>query len=79
MRIMLIYERAVTKFKGDLELWLRYAEFCRSQGSRRVQKVIFDVMKPTAWSEHYVRSVLFIIDFDCSGVVTLRSMVGIEC
>jgi U3 small nucleolar RNA-associated protein 6 len=40
MRIMLIYERAVTRFKGDLELWLRYAEYCRSQGSRRVQKVI---------------------------------------
>lgn len=41
MRIMMIYERAVTKFKGDLDLWLRYAEYCRNQGSRRIQKVAF--------------------------------------
>ncbi|KAG0595028.1 hypothetical protein M758_UG132500 [Ceratodon purpureus] len=45
MRIMLIYERAVTKFKGDLELWLRYAEYCRSQGSRRVQKVLMKAIQ----------------------------------
>lgn len=41
MHIMLIYERAVTKFKGDLDLWLRYAEYCRNLGSRRIQKVAF--------------------------------------
>lgn len=56
MRIMLIYERAVTRFKGDLELWLRYAEYCRSQGSRRVQKVVFDFLKFIAWCEHYLGS-----------------------
>lgn len=45
MRIMMIYERAVTKFKGDLELWLRYAEFCRARGTRRVQKVMMKAIQ----------------------------------
>jgi U3 small nucleolar RNA-associated protein 6 len=39
MRIMLIYERAVTRFKGDLGLWLQFIQYCRSQGTRRMQKV----------------------------------------
>ncbi len=39
MRIMFIYERAVTRFKGDLDLWFRFLEYCRAQGSRRFQKV----------------------------------------
>ncbi|KAH9533312.1 hypothetical protein CY35_18G045200 [Sphagnum magellanicum] len=38
MRIMFIYERAVTRFKGDLDLWFRFLEYCRAQGSRRFQK-----------------------------------------
>ena len=69
MRITLIYERAVTKFKGDLELWLRYAEYCRSQGSRRVQKVIFDVLKSIAWIEHYLGPVTIVLFCDCTRLV----------
>ncbi|KAG6547104.1 hypothetical protein Mapa_011355 [Marchantia paleacea] len=39
MHIMLIYDRALTKFKGDLSMWLQYLEFCRSHAPRKMQKV----------------------------------------
>ncbi|KAJ7294500.1 hypothetical protein O6H91_08G107700 [Diphasiastrum complanatum] len=45
MRIMLIYERAVTRFKGDLNLWLQYIEFCKSHGSKRMQRVMTKALK----------------------------------
>lgn len=39
-RIMFIYERAVRKFKADLEMWFRYLEYCRAHGgTRQIQKV----------------------------------------
>ena len=40
-RIIFLYERALRKFKGDIRLWLQYAEACRIRGSsRQFQKVI---------------------------------------
>ncbi|KAH7284872.1 hypothetical protein KP509_34G074700 [Ceratopteris richardii] len=45
MRIMLIYERATTRFKGDLDLWMQYIEYCKSQGIRRMQKVLTKVLR----------------------------------
>ena len=55
---MMIYERAVTKFKGDLDLWLRYAEYCRSQGNRRIKKV--------ACFELFIYLSIF---YKCSGIL----------
>ncbi|KAI5072003.1 hypothetical protein GOP47_0012109 [Adiantum capillus-veneris] len=54
MRIMLIYQRAVTRFKGDLDLWVQYLEYCKSQGTRRMQKVLTKVLRlhptvPDVW------------------------------
>lgn len=45
MRVMLIYERATTRFKGDLNLWMQYLQYCRSQGTRRMQKVLTKVLR----------------------------------
>lgn len=45
MRVMLIYERATTRFKGDLDLWMQYLEYCKSQGTRRMQKVLTKVLR----------------------------------
>eukprot|EP00250_Pteridium_aquilinum_P015246 c22471_g1_i2 orf=145-2082(+) len=45
MRVMLIYERATTRFKGDLNLWMQYLRYCRSQGTRRMQKVLTKVLR----------------------------------
>lgn len=39
MRIMLIYERALTRYKGDLNLWLQYLEYCRSKAPKKMQRV----------------------------------------
>ncbi|GBG80828.1 hypothetical protein CBR_g31384 [Chara braunii] len=40
-QLVLIYDRAVTKFKGDLRLWMMYLEFCREQNLRRqLRKVL---------------------------------------
>ncbi|MCO5593979.1 hypothetical protein L7F22_047998 [Adiantum nelumboides] len=45
MRIMLIYQRAVTRFKGDLDLWMQYLEYCKCRGTRRMQKVLTKVLR----------------------------------
>ncbi|MCO5605738.1 hypothetical protein L7F22_059922 [Adiantum nelumboides] len=42
MRIMLIYQLAVTRFKGDLDLWMQYLEYCKCRGTRRKQKVLIN-------------------------------------
>lgn len=45
-RIMYIYERALRRFKGDLQLWLKLMEFCRIRGSsRRMQKVVTQALQ----------------------------------
>ena len=38
MRIMLIYERAVTLFKGDLGLWLQFIQYCRSRSTSECKR-----------------------------------------
>ena len=40
-RIHFIYERALRRFKNDLQLWVEYIEYCRhTRASKRIQKVI---------------------------------------
>jgi U3 small nucleolar RNA-associated protein 6 len=34
-RIHFIFDRAVNKFKGDLDLWQRYVEFAKSTGAKK--------------------------------------------
>lgn len=39
-RIHFIYERATRKFKADLQLWLKWVEFCkRSDSPKQLSKV----------------------------------------
>ncbi|CAM6120078.1 unnamed protein product [Calypogeia fissa] len=38
MRIVQIFERALTRYKGDLNLWLQYLEYCKDQAPRKMQK-----------------------------------------
>lgn len=39
LRIVEIYRLAVMRFKGDVELWFRYLEFCRVRKNGRMKKV----------------------------------------
>lgn len=39
-RILEIYRLAVMRFKGDIELWFKYMEFCRQRKNGRMKKVI---------------------------------------
>lgn len=41
-RILEIYRFATTRFKGDIELWFQYLEFCRARGHGRMKKVHFN-------------------------------------
>ncbi|PRQ20044.1 putative U3 small nucleolar RNA-associated protein [Rosa chinensis] len=45
MRIVDIYRLAVMRFKGDIELWFRYLEFCRQRRNGRMKKVLADAIK----------------------------------
>ncbi len=50
-RIHFIFERAMRKFKGDLSLWTRWLEFCRSSSSaKQLSKVVTKAVQvhPTA-------------------------------
>lgn len=38
-RIIDIYRLATNRFKGDIELWFQYLEFCRARGHGRMKKV----------------------------------------
>ena len=38
-RIVEIFRLAVTRFKGDIDLWFRYLEFCRLKRNGRMKKV----------------------------------------
>lgn len=38
-RIVDIYRLAVMRYKGDIELWFRYLEFCRERRNGRMKKV----------------------------------------
>ncbi|WCJ20194.1 hypothetical protein M5689_002444 [Euphorbia peplus] len=44
-RIINVYRLAVTRFKGDVELWFRYLEFCREQRNGRMKKVLAQLIR----------------------------------
>ncbi|KAG8494394.1 hypothetical protein CXB51_012122 [Gossypium anomalum] len=44
-RIMEIYRLAVMRYKGDVELWFRYLEFCRQRKNGRMKKVLAQVIR----------------------------------
>lgn len=39
LRIIDIYELALKRYKGDIDLWFRYLEFCRQRKNGRMKKV----------------------------------------
>ncbi|KAK9227687.1 hypothetical protein WN943_012742 [Citrus x changshan-huyou] len=44
-RILEIYRLAVMRFKGDIELWFKYMEFCRQRKNGRMKKVLAQVIR----------------------------------
>ncbi|GAV90223.1 U3_assoc_6 domain-containing protein [Cephalotus follicularis] len=44
-RIVELYRMAVMRFKGDVELWFRYLEFCRERRNGRMKKALAQVMR----------------------------------
>ncbi|KAK2644522.1 hypothetical protein Ddye_019717 [Dipteronia dyeriana] len=44
-RIVQIYSLAVTRFKGDVELWFKYLEFCRQRKIGRMKKILAQVIR----------------------------------
>ncbi|KAJ1427181.1 U3 small nucleolar RNA-associated protein 6 [Sesbania bispinosa] len=45
MRIMDIYELALKRYKGDIDLWFRYLEFCRQRKHGRMKKALAKVIR----------------------------------
>jgi U3 small nucleolar RNA-associated protein 6 len=41
VRIIDTYELALKRYKGDIQLWFRYLEFCRVKKNGRMKKVTF--------------------------------------
>ncbi|XP_010278633.1 PREDICTED: U3 small nucleolar RNA-associated protein 6 homolog isoform X1 [Nelumbo nucifera] len=44
-RILEIYRLAVMRYKGDIDLWFRYLEFCRERGHGRMKQVLAQVIR----------------------------------
>ncbi|XP_051125574.1 uncharacterized protein LOC127247659 [Andrographis paniculata] len=44
-RIIEIYRLATNRFKGDIELWFKYLEFCRARGHGRMKKVLAQLVR----------------------------------
>ncbi|CAN1799027.1 U3 small nucleolar RNA-associated protein 6 homolog [Linum perenne] len=44
-RIMEIYRLAVMRYKGDVDLWIRYLEFCRERKNGRMKKVLAQLIR----------------------------------
>uniref|UniRef100_A0A6M2ERM1 U3 small nucleolar RNA-associated protein 6 homolog n=1 Tax=Populus davidiana TaxID=266767 RepID=A0A6M2ERM1_9ROSI len=44
-RIVEIYRISVMRFKGDLELWFRYLEFCKDKKNGRMKKVLAQLIR----------------------------------
>jgi len=40
-RVHNIFDRAVMKHRGDIELWLQYVEFCKNSGSGKILSKLF--------------------------------------
>lgn len=43
-RIQYIYGKLVSKYKGDLNLWFQYAEYCREQESHHTRQVLGEAL-----------------------------------
>lgn len=53
-RIIEIYRMATSRFKGDLQLWFQYLEFCKERKNGRMKKALAQVMRfhpkvPAVW------------------------------
>ncbi|KAH6787763.1 U3 small nucleolar RNA-associated-like protein [Perilla frutescens var. hirtella] len=44
-RILHIYQLATNRFKGDIELWFQYLEFCRARGHGRMKKALAQLVR----------------------------------
>ncbi|KAH6768801.1 U3 small nucleolar RNA-associated-like protein [Perilla frutescens var. frutescens] len=44
-RILHIYHLATNRFKGDIELWFQYLEFCRARGHGRMKKALAQLVR----------------------------------
>ncbi|KAL6573836.1 hypothetical protein OROHE_001378 [Orobanche hederae] len=44
-RILYIYRLATTRFKGDIDLWFKYLEFCRERGHGRMKKALAQLVR----------------------------------
>ncbi|KAL3820725.1 hypothetical protein ACJIZ3_006630 [Penstemon smallii] len=44
-RIIEIYRLATNRFKGDIELWFQYLEFCRARGHGRMKKALAQLVR----------------------------------
>ncbi|CAN0918665.1 U3 small nucleolar RNA-associated protein 6 homolog [Linum grandiflorum] len=44
-RIMEIYRLAVMRYKGDVDLWIRYLDFCRERKNGRMKKVLAQLIR----------------------------------
>ncbi|KAG8385756.1 hypothetical protein BUALT_Bualt03G0078400 [Buddleja alternifolia] len=44
-RILEIYRLATNRFKGDIELWFQYLEFCRARGHGRMKKALAQLVR----------------------------------
>ncbi|XP_021721596.1 U3 small nucleolar RNA-associated protein 6 homolog [Chenopodium quinoa] len=53
-RIIEIYRIATSRFKGDLDIWFQYLEFCKEKNNGRMKKVLGQVIRfhpkiPAVW------------------------------
>ncbi|CAH9079524.1 unnamed protein product [Cuscuta europaea] len=44
-RIVEIYRLATNRFKGDIDLWFQYLEFCRERRNGRMKKALIDAIR----------------------------------
>ncbi|GAU18402.1 hypothetical protein TSUD_202910 [Trifolium subterraneum] len=45
IRIINIYELALKRYKGDIDLWFRYLEFCRARKNGRMKKALASLVR----------------------------------
>ncbi|KAF3792630.1 U3 small nucleolar RNA-associated protein [Nymphaea thermarum] len=45
IKILEIYKRAVTRFKGDIGLWFRYLEFCKERRHGRMKRALAEALR----------------------------------
>ncbi|GJN40897.1 hypothetical protein PR202_gn00313 [Eleusine coracana subsp. coracana] len=45
LRVLDIYRMATVRFKGDLDLWFRYLEFCRDKRHGRMKQVLIQAIR----------------------------------